>query len=83
MIATGHKVFWCPKNDRQIIDEICYGKYFSRHSRVCRKCLGLAKRQRFPEPWASLGEDPKINTIEIDYTERPKTMEVPDTHEEK
>lgn len=69
--STGQSVFWCPKHDRQIIDQICYSKYFSRYSRECRKCLGLAKRQRFPEPWASLGEDPKSNTIEIDYTNRP------------
>jgi hypothetical protein len=86
---TGYKVFWCQKLDWQLIDNLCYQKYFSKHSKACRKCLGLTKRQRFPEPWASLGEDPKSNTIEIDYTDRPANpgpmaahpQEVPDTHE--
>ena len=87
--STGQSVFWCPKHDRQIIDQICYSKYFSRTSRGCRKCLKLTKGQRWPEPWSKLGEDPKTNTIEIDYTDRPAlelesmaTMtEVPGSHE--
>lgn len=63
---TGYKVFWCQKLDRQLIDKLCYWKYFSKHSKACRKCLGLAKGQRLPDPWGSLGKEEGVNTLEID-----------------
>lgn len=66
-VSTGHKIYWCPKHDRQMFDTICKEKYFSRKSRPCRLCLGIAKGKHWPEPWASLGkeEEDKINTVTI------------------
>jgi hypothetical protein len=67
VLSNGQKVYWCRKLDRQILDVVCLEKYFTRYPKSeCRRCLGLAKRQRLPEPWASVGkEDEQINVVEV------------------
>ena len=55
-VSTGKKLFWCMKIERQIIEDLCYQKYFSR-GRRCRECLDVGKRQHWPDPWASIGKE--------------------------
>jgi hypothetical protein len=68
-VSTGHKIYWCPKHERQMFDTICQEKYFSRCSRVCRRCLGIGKGKHWPEPWSNLGnEEEEVNTVIIDMS---------------
>ncbi len=75
-VSTGKKLFWCMKIERQIIEDLCYQKYFSR-GRRCRECLDVGKRQHWPEPWASIGKE-KDKDVSPEQTERePDPEELP------
>lgn len=62
-LSSGQKVYWCPKKEQQIIDQVCREKYFSRSYRSCRECLGIMKGQHWPEPWASIGKEVKTVVV--------------------
>jgi hypothetical protein len=63
-LTTGHKVYWCPKNQRQVFDQVCIENHFSRSSKYCRLCLGIEKGQHWPEPWDSIGKQKEqANTV--------------------
>ena len=56
--SKGIKLYWCSIRGRQMLEELCKQKYFTKTGRKgkgCRLCLGLSKGKHWPEPWASLG----------------------------
>jgi hypothetical protein len=70
-VSTGHKVYWCPKREMQMIDVICQQKYFSQSSSKCKACLKIGKGRHFTEPWASIGKkDEQVNIVDSNYPGR-------------
>lgn len=61
VVLKGIKLYWCPAIERQLVEELCKKKYFTktgRRARACRLCLGLSllgdKSREWPEPWSSI-----------------------------